>query len=194
MKQQSSLAPIWKSDRSINKTEAFVKQVKGQRIPEGYKMISFDVKNLFINVPLKETVDIILTKVYDEKKIDAKIPKSILKELLYLCTKYVHFKFNDEIYIQCDGVAIGSALGPLLANIFMISLEDNSLPKLELDLRNWKRYVDDTFAYVLPDKIDMILQELISYHPKIKFTYELESYNKLAFLDVFAIRANDNKV
>ena len=33
-------------------------------------MISFDVKNLFTNVPLKDTVDIILTKVYDEKKID----------------------------------------------------------------------------------------------------------------------------
>ena len=166
----SLLAPLGKSDCSILNTEAFVKQVKDQRIPEGYKMISFDVKNLFINVPLKETVDIILTKVYDEKKIDAKIPKSILKELLYLCTKHVHFKFNDEIYIQCDGVAIGSALGPLLANIFMISLEDNSLPKLELDLRNWKRYVDDTFAYVLPDKIDMILHELSLYHRNIKFT------------------------
>ena len=56
------------------------------------------------------------------------------------------------------------------------------------------RYVDDTFAYVLPDKIDMILNELNSYHPNIKFTYELESYNKLAFLDVSAIGANDNKV
>ena len=49
-------------------------------------MISFDVKNLFTNIPLKEMVDIILTKVYDVKKIDIKIPKSILKEPLYLCT------------------------------------------------------------------------------------------------------------
>ena len=57
-------------------------------------------------------------------------------------------------------LAMGSPLGSLLANIFMISLEDNTLPKLELYLRNWKRYVDDTFAYVLPDKIDMILHEL----------------------------------
>ena len=134
----SLLAPLEKSDRSILNTEAFVKPVKGQTIPEGNKMISFDVKNLFTNVPLKETVDIILTKVYDEKKIDTKILKSILKELLYLCTKHVHFKFNNEIYIQCDGVAMGSPLGPLLANIFMISLEDNTLPKLELYLRNWK--------------------------------------------------------
>ena len=58
---------------------------------------------------------------------------------------------------------MGSPLGPLLANAFMISLEDNTLLKLELYLYNWKRYVDDTFTYVLPDKIEMVLHELNSY-------------------------------
>ena len=46
----SLLAPLGKSDRSLLNTEAFVKQVKGQRIPEDCKMISFDVKNLFTNI------------------------------------------------------------------------------------------------------------------------------------------------
>ena len=46
----SLLAPLGKSDRSLLNTEAFVKQVKDQRIPEDYKMISFDVKNLFTNI------------------------------------------------------------------------------------------------------------------------------------------------
>ena len=75
----SLLAPLGKSDRSIHNTGAFVNQVKGQRIPEGYKMISFDVKNLFPNVPLNETIDVILTKVYKENKMNTKIPKSIIK-------------------------------------------------------------------------------------------------------------------
>ena len=180
----SLLATMGKSDPSILNIEAFVNQVKGQRIPEGYKMI-FDIKSLFTNVPLKEAIDI-LTKVYDENKIDTKIPKSVLKELLYLCMKHVCFKFNNEIYIQCDVVAMVSPLRPLLANIFMISLEDNTLPQLELYLCNWKQYVDDTFSYVLPDQTDMILHELNSYHPNLKFTYKLESCNKLAFLDVSA--------
>ena len=54
--------------------------------------------------------------------------------------------------------------------------------------------MDDTFAFILPDKTDMILHELNSYHPNIKFTCELESYNMLAFLDVSARRTNDNEV
>ena len=113
---------------------------------------------------------------------------------MYLCRKHVQFKFNNEIYIQYDGIAIGSPLGPLLVNFIMISLEDNVLPKLELYLCNWKRYMDNTFSYVLPDKIDIILHELNSYHRNIKFTYELETYNKLALLDVSARRINVNKV
>ena len=54
--------------------------------------------------------------------------------------------------------------------------------------------MDDTLAYVLPDKTDMILHELNSYHPNIKFTYELESNNKLALLDISTRRTSDNKV
>ena len=64
-----------------------------------------------------------LQNCFVSKKIKASIPKNIIRELVYLCTKEVHFMFNDEIYIQSDGVAMGSPLGPLLANIFMTSLE-----------------------------------------------------------------------
>ena len=50
-----------------------------------------------------------------------------MNKLFCLCTKHVHFIFNGQIYIHCDGVAIGSLLGPLLVNILMIVLEDQTL-------------------------------------------------------------------
>ena len=53
-----------------------------------------------------------------------------MKELLFLCTKNVHFTFNNQIYIQLDGVAMGSPLGPVLANIFMVELETSVIPNL----------------------------------------------------------------
>ena len=43
-------------------------------------------------------------------------------ELLYLCTKDVLFMFNEKLYIQIDGVMMGSPLGSLFANIFMCEL------------------------------------------------------------------------
>ena len=87
--------------------------------PNGYIMISFDVVSLFTNVPLEKTIDIILKKIYKEKLIKTKIKADKLKELLILCTKEGHFTFNNEIYIQIDGVMMGSPLGSLIANIYI---------------------------------------------------------------------------
>ena len=46
--------------------------------------------------------------------------KNEIKKLLTICTKSVHFSFNNDIYFQIDGVAMGSLLDPVIANIFMI--------------------------------------------------------------------------
>ena len=50
------------------------------------------------------------------------LTKNEMKNLLILCTRNIHFTFNNEIYIQNDGEALGSPLGPILAGIFMVKL------------------------------------------------------------------------
>ena len=67
---------------------------------------------------------------------------------MILCTKNVLFTFNNKICIQNDGVAMGSPLGPILAGIFMVELENTLVPKLKQLFKNWRGYVDDTFSYV----------------------------------------------
>ena len=152
-------------------------------------MVSFDVVSLFTNVPLDQTIDIILRKVYDEKKIDTKIKRKDMKRLLLLCTKGVAFSFNGDLYTQVEGVMMGSPLGALFANIFMAELENNIVPRLQ-DLSSWNRYVDDTFAFVRQGKEKVVQEELNRYHPSIKFTYEVEESNKIPFLDVLITNKN----
>ena len=90
---------------------------------------------------------------------------------------------NGQIYIQIDGVAMGSPLAPLLADIFMIELERSLIPNLQ-KITFWRRYVDDTICLVKIGSIEYVRSVLNSFHKNIQFTYECESNAKLSFLDM----------
>ena len=128
-------------------------------------MVSFDVKSLFTNVPLETTIVIILRRIYTNHELTTSLTKKEMKELLLLCTKNVHFTFNQQIYIQVDGVAMGSPVVPLLADTFMIELERSLIPNLQ-KLRFWRRYVDDTIRFVEIGSIKYIRSVLNSFHKK----------------------------
>ena len=163
-------------------------KIKNENVPQNCNMVSFDVKFLFTSVPLEYTIDIIIKQIFEDYKITTIFTKSEMKKLLTLCTKNVHFSFNNEIYIQIDGVAMGSPLGPVIANIFMVELETTLVPKLEDHVQKWRRFVDDTFAYVKIGSVEYVLSVLNSFHKNIKFTYKEEQNNTLPFLDVLFIR------
>ena len=48
----------------------------------GYKLVSFDVRVLFTNVPLKRTLNIILSRIYKDKLIQTTLKKATLKKLI----------------------------------------------------------------------------------------------------------------
>ena len=185
------LSPLSTSEYTVANNMEFINHVKRMNIVKDHSFISFDVKSLFTYFPLDFIIDVIHSGIYNEKEIHANIKRSEMKELLLLCSKNVHFTFNNDMYQQCDGVAMGSPLGPVIAGIFMVELARTLLPRLIEYMTPWKRYVDDIIATIKLTSIDYVLRILNIFYKDIKFTYELEINNKSSFPDVLLIRKND---
>ena len=104
------------------------------------------------------------------------------------------FNFDGKTYKQTDGVAMGSPLGPSLANAFLCFHETiwlNDCPE-DFNPVYYRRYVDDIFAlFRSPDHLEKFTSYLNSKHKNIKFTYEKESNDSLPFLDILISRSEN---
>ena len=65
-----------------------------------------------------------------------------------MATKESYFMFDNEYYQQIDGVAMGSPLGPTLANAFLSYHEKTWLENWPSEFKPvlYRRYVDDIFV------------------------------------------------
>ena len=190
------LSTIIEKHNMIRDSFSFVKELLA--LPKSmsqYKMVSFDIASLYTNVPLDETIDIILKHLYDSDVTPPLMDRTDMKELLSLATQKSHFLFDGKLYDQIDGVSMGSPLAPLLAEIFLQNFEKKYLSSLEnMGIFYWKRYVDDTFVLIdSTSSVKDICNTLSQYHPSIKFTCEEEDRytHKLPFLDVLVQRKPD---
>ena len=106
----------------------------------------YDVTSLFTNIPLQEAIDIAINHIWNHN-FNLRITKKELKKLFHFAALQTHFIFNSKFYNQIDGVAMGSPLAPVLANIFMGFYESNWLNEYNLNKPNfYLRYVDDILA------------------------------------------------
>ena len=132
------LSPLSTSEYTVANIMEFINHVKRMNIPKDRSFISFNVKSSFTYVPLDFTIDVILRRIYNENEIYSNIKRSEMKELLLLATKNAHLTFSNDIYQQCEGVAMRSPLGPVIAEIFMVELERTLVPRLTECMTPWK--------------------------------------------------------
>jgi hypothetical protein len=157
-------------------------------------MASLDVESLFTNIPLDETINIVTKKVFEKQNKVNGLSKTDFRRLLVVSTKGTVFYFNGRYYRQKDGVAMGSPLGPALANAFLCYHETQWLDECPLAFMPifFARYVDDIFVLLRSrEHIAMLSDYLSSKHPNIRFTMEEEKNNVLPFLDVNVYRDAD---
>ena len=153
------------------------------------QMVSLDVVSLFTKVPTDET----LAVVWDKLAADP-LPEErtciLIDNLMEMLTFYVattYFGMGSDIYRQ--GLAMGSPLSLVLANIYMEYFEEMALGSISLKPSMWLRYVDDTFfLWFHQEDVQTLLDHVNSIQPSIQFTIEKEQDNKLPFLNVLVTR------
>ncbi|XP_073249768.1 uncharacterized protein [Porites lutea] len=119
---------------------------------------------------------------------DLNLEKEELTQLLEVATTNQLFQFDGHLYEQTDGVAMGSPLGPLMANVFMCHLEEN-LTRDGMVPSLYKRYVDDTLARMpSTDAAADFLTTLNGLHPNLKFILELPADNMIHFIGIEIIK------
>ena len=76
---------------------------------------------------------------------------------------------------------MGSPVSALAANIVMEKIEERIFSGKDLNIRYWKRFVDDIWAVVPATEIDSILKVINDLEPSIKFTCEKEVNKCISF-------------
>ncbi|CAF2071453.1 unnamed protein product [Rotaria magnacalcarata] len=178
------------ADSYIKDSFELVKKIKSTILnkEKSYIICSFDVESLYTNVPVEEAINVTLEFIFKSKQKNANIPfsREQMKKLLELSVRDAPFRFQNKIYKQIDGVAMGSPLAAILANLWLQRIEQ----KLNRFSKNrpiiWLRYVDDIFCLfdISETKILDFHSKINKWHKNLKFTIAMEPDNTIPFLDV----------
>lgn len=193
------LAPlVGKSDYTTKNSREFVEETADWRINEDEVMVSYDVTALYTSLPINTILKITRLKLEEDKKLKDRTPLEVddIIELLAFCLKSTYFSFGGNFYVLDDGVAMGSPVSSVVANLFMEDFEQKAIASADakgIAPRVWKRYVDDVFSILKKDRVTPLLDHLNMLDENIKFTTENEEEGRLPFLDV-SVQRNGNQL
>lgn len=186
---------IWLNDNiklsnntSIKNNMELVDKIRSVSIPHGAKFASFDIVNMYSNIPIEETLritkDLLIQNQVEIVKVDE------VMGLLKIITSQNYFQHNNKFHTQNDGLPMGSPLSGTLANIYLNYFErtyvNNNNNKYFNNLLYWHRYVDDILVLFngTHRQLNNMHKYLNSRHDKINFTLELETDKSINFLDL----------
>ena len=118
------LKPLCQNEYKINGTQPFPSMLKYQtQLNPNQEYVSYDLESLFTNIPVDETINHIINKIYQKKKLPQICDKTIFKRLLLNLTTEVSFQCNYKLFKQTDSCRMGGPLSVTVSDIYMIRME-----------------------------------------------------------------------
>ena len=129
------------TEYTIRNSSDFIRQIERVTVSEEEELVSFDVTALYTSLPIERTLMAVRSMFEDENSQCVATPLSTdqIMQLLELCLKSTFFSFRGGFYQLTDGVAMGSPVSSVVANIFMIDFERKALASaISFEPRLWK--------------------------------------------------------
>ena len=194
------MKPLSVNEYTITNAFEFADEIRSIPMNDEDILVSNELTALFPDVPLSETINIVVDKAFTDNWFNQTYGLNLEKEefaqLLEVATTNQLFRIDGHLYEQTDGVAMGSPLDPLMANVFMYHLEEAHTKKLTRDgtvPSLYKRYVDDTLARMPSTNAAAdFLTRLNGLHASLKFTMELPVDNMIPFIGIEIIKNGKN--
>ena len=154
----------------------------GLKVPQGTIIVSMDVVALYHSIPIQDGIVAVMEKIAEhEQEIDLlNMSLEEIEGLLNLVLNNNYFKFDDIVYRQREGVAMGNHLAPPFAIVFMDKLEQKMLTTARKSPEFFNRYVDDCLMAWTHGEEELLefLRHSNSQHPNIRFTWEYSSQGR----------------
>ena len=188
----SFIKPLANNINTIKDSFSFVQKIKDLKLGQNDVVASLDIENFYPSIPVKEAIQLICDEIYardNKPKCDIKLFKSLLESVLI--DNIV--SFDNKLWRQINGVAMGSPLAADVANAYMAILENKS--EINKLTKMYHRYVDDTFVVCeSEEKFETLFQCMNSLSTSLKITKENMEDNKIGFLDVKVCKMDEHFV
>ena len=141
-------------------------------LPENAIVVTLDVSALYTNMEKDESIEAVKNTLAEANYNDISI--GFILWLLELMLDNNMFTFNDKLYKQIIGIAMGAKPAPLIADIFMSKVIDDNIFKLgEENIKFFKRFLDDLFLIYIGStkQLHKFFDKVNELHPHIKFTF-----------------------
>ncbi|XP_062700032.1 uncharacterized protein LOC134284782, partial [Aedes albopictus] len=130
---------VGKEVSHVRNSFEFANEVTGFHTDEDEVLFSLDVVSLYTNIPVDYALRC-LEERWEEIERHTNIDRSNFIETVKLVLESTFFVYQGEVYGQTFGVPMGSPLSPVIANVVMEKLEQESIKKLEEDHITLKVY------------------------------------------------------
>jgi hypothetical protein len=166
----------------VKDTKSLVNELEHTHI--SYKnglFVTADIASLYTNIDTVMGLKLV-RQFLEEQQVDA-AHQGLIMDLLSFVMHHSYLTFEDQVYHQIDGTAMGTQTAPIYANIIVYVLERSVIAHFGHHLYLYRRFLDDVFAYIDPLFADEFMIRMNQLHPKLKFEFSTHPTEAI-FLDL----------